>query len=387
VNPSLEEIVFSRYPNETRAEGVGGYWNSQSANYLAGDNATGDSNVVQQSQPVFSFDIEYAAPGAGAGLGNLTGVRCVTFVTLYEVTVTYIKNVQTIVAKLKRQTPLDAGVLLQTELFYNVTQISDPTLIVQDNFTLANNTTLQTVYSQSNIRAVKDGLVGALSGAISELGQSSINSLSYRIHRPSKFWIRCIYGHVAANTSTGRENQMVSNTIILGSPFAVRDRHMMKTDYYVSLDLSGPILEELMQNVMLSMLSLNQTTTNANVTMTTYRDAYELKNQLLLIGPYASTLAVGLAIMIAGFTALIKNGVSASGGPFLQVLCTTTGGEKETDLNRLAAQGSLGGDENMPKELKRLKVRFGILKHVKGDNGLAVAGFGTVQDTIPLQRT
>lgn len=59
-----------------------------------------------------------------------------------------------------------------------------------------------------------------------------------------------------------------------------------------------------------------------------------------------------------GLDALYKNGVSASSGGFLEILCTMRG---SPTLNGLAAKGSLGGDENILKELEKLQIMFGKL--------------------------
>jgi hypothetical protein len=54
--------------------------------------------------------------------------------------------------------------------------------------------------------------------------------------------------------------------------------------------------------------------------------------------------------------------VSAISGGFLQILMTTTG---RTTLEAVAAKSSLGGQENVSKELRDIEVRFGELVDVE----------------------
>jgi len=53
------------------------------------------------------------------------------------------------------------------------------------------------------------------------------------------------------------------------------------------------------------------------------------------------------------------NGVSAIDGGFLQILMTAATGQTEIEI--AASKGCLGGYENIPDELKHLRVRFGEL--------------------------
>lgn len=75
--------------------------------------------------------------------------------------------------------------------------------------------------------------------------------------------------------------------------------------------------------------------------------------------------------------ALVENGVAASSGGFLQLLCTTKG---SAVLDEMVREASLGGDENVSEELKGLVVRYGELRDRKGIR----AGFGVGSEARDL---
>lgn len=65
--------------------------------------------------------------------------------------------------------------------------------------------------------------------------------------------------------------------------------------------------------------------------------------------------------------ALRHNGVSAIDGGFLQILMTAATGN--TAIEQAARAGCLGGEENIPPELKSLEVRFGELCAIGTSSG------------------
>lgn len=75
--------------------------------------------------------------------------------------------------------------------------------------------------------------------------------------------------------------------------------------------------------------------------------------------PYGLCLLFSLPVVALGMLALRRNGVSAIDGGFVQILMTAATGE--TAVEKAARRGCMGGAENMPEELMRLKVRFGEL--------------------------
>lgn len=77
------------------------------------------------------------------------------------------------------------------------------------------------------------------------------------------------------------------------------------------------------------------------------------------------------------------NGVSAMDGGFMQIIMTSTG---SAVLDRAAAGGCLGGEENVPQELKNLKIRFGEIIDREEPGRIKRAGFGVEAEITPLNR-
>lgn len=75
--------------------------------------------------------------------------------------------------------------------------------------------------------------------------------------------------------------------------------------------------------------------------------------------------------------------MSATDGGFLQLLTTTRGSKV---IDKAAGRGCLGGDENIPDELKKIRVRFGELIHESSKSGSRLAGFGTEDEVVTLRR-
>jgi hypothetical protein len=110
-------------------------------------------------------------------------------------------------------------------------------------------------------------------------------------------------------------------------------------------------------------------------------NVYDFSRPLNLIIPYFLSLIITIPILFIGAFALRANGVAAIDGGFTQLLTTTTGSKA---LEKAAAVGCLGGEENVPEQLKELEVRFGELVSEKGV--VRRAGFGTREETRELVR-
>ncbi|KAJ6439250.1 hypothetical protein O9K51_08662 [Purpureocillium lavendulum] len=82
---------------------------------------------------------------------------------------------------------------------------------------------------------------------------------------------------------------------------------------------------------------------------------YAFSRPLNLILPYSISLLCSLPFIIIGFAAMHENGVPAIDGGFLQLLLTTRGSKT---LDALALGGSLGGERNIPEELKNVKLQL-----------------------------
>jgi hypothetical protein len=153
----------------------------------------------------------------------------------------------------------------------------------------------------------------------------------------------------------------------------------------LSFKITEDLLNSLLMNVTLSiMASYGLWNTTTNVTTMTPVNVYEFSRPMNLYFPYGVGLLLALVFIVLGALALRQNGVSATDGGFIQLITTTTGSSK---LNEAAAGGCLGGSENVPQQLKDLKIRFGETVDAGEGKGLVKrAGFGVEDEVRPLNR-
>jgi deoxyhypusine synthase len=118
------------------------------------------------------------------------------------------------------------------------------------------------------------------------------------------------------------------------------------------------LLNEALANLTISALSLNYWYDSINGMSTKQFNLYQFTHKINFFLPYGLPLLFAIPIIALGIMALYHNGVSAIDGGFLQLLVTTTG---RTELESHATKACLGGYENISRELKELKVRFGEL--------------------------
>lgn len=85
-------------------------------------------------------------------------------------------------------------------------------------------------------------------------------------------------------------------------------------------------------------------------------NVYRSQHHLTFFLPYGLCLVLTLPIVASGLISLRFNGVSAVDGDFLQFFMTAATGKTEIEV--AASRSSLGGYENISKELKKLKIRF-----------------------------
>ncbi|CZR65875.1 uncharacterized protein PAC_15775 [Phialocephala subalpina] len=146
------------------------------------------------------------------------------------------------------------------------------------------------------------------------------------------------------------------------------------------LVLTQDLLNRMLQNITLSLMNnFGIWTTDVNATQHTFRNVYSFSNKLNLLLPYFGSLLIALPLLAIGMLSFVENGVSATDGGFLQILTTTSASKT---LHRVAEGGSLGGEENVPKELKELKIMFGELNSSRGARR---AGFGTEDEVVPIE--
>jgi hypothetical protein len=112
-------------------------------------------------------------------------------------------------------------------------------------------------------------------------------------------------------------------------------------------------------NVTIGALSLNLWHGIVNGSVSRTYTVYRFDHRISFYLPCGLCLLFSLPIVVFGMLALRSNGVSAIDGGFVQILMTAATGN--TAVEQAARTSCFGGPENIPEELKKLKVRFGEL--------------------------
>ncbi|KAF9895119.1 hypothetical protein FE257_000021 [Aspergillus nanangensis] len=288
---------------------------------------------VNQSNPLFNFHLRWQqGEGKSASYQNLS---CIAYESSYALNITYSNGQQTVDSKVKALHPLNA-----TYIYWD--NAVDPNTLdpVIDATTVSDMGNLVVeAYTRANLAGIQDSLAVALEGYIDMF---------------------IMHSQETANTIINLSN-------LYSGP-------VTKPKF----DISTDSLQSLLQNITISMLTVKQTTVRTVVTKTINVNVYAFQHPVRLIVPYFLSLLLAAVFALAGGFALMRNGISANTGGVFQTLCTTAG---STRLRELAAKGSLGGRENIPEELKDLKVMFGVLK--QSEHG-RMAGLGTVDEVTPL---
>ena len=232
----------------------------------------------------------------------------------------------------------DLNVTYQNNVQNVITRVANGELVTYLN----GSDTDTTIVVNRNLLALKDGLINLLKGFF------------------------------------GDGENIRNNTIVDQSTLMTVDSH----GTVVQCDISPARMEELLQNVTISILSVSPSNVSTTILETNVANFYTFYRPINLLLPYSFSLAAALFFIFQGLLALKSNGVSASGG-FLQILTTTRASET---LNCVAEKSSLGGRENVTRELKEMQVLYGELPLKDGSTGVQRFGFGTPGEVIPLGR-
>ncbi|RDA91101.1 hypothetical protein CP533_6699, partial [Ophiocordyceps camponoti-saundersi (nom. inval.)] len=157
----------------------------------------------------------------------------------------------------------------------------------------------------------------------------------------------------------------------------------------VDLEINADILNSLLTNITISTLAeVGSWHARADLYEDAWVNSYSLSRPINIILPYSLALFCGLPLIVLGCVSLYRNGVSAIDGGLFQLLVTTRGSKS---IDRLAAQGCLGGEDNIPLELKEMVVQYGQLQSkVPLMNGgrvqeaARIVGFGPTDEVLPL---
>ncbi|KAM0429227.1 hypothetical protein ACHAPT_006441 [Fusarium lateritium] len=177
---------------------------------------------------------------------------------------------------------------------------------------------LHTNFTKSQAFAIRQGAISALQGQV------------------------ILSGEAGAWSFEGNASQ------ILGSPYIGLD-----DKYNPEFKISAGSIERFLQDVVISTLSLGTSTHDGDIEALVGTEIYVFNEKLQFYLPYGLCLFVAFVINAYGVWCWRRNG-STAGDSFLQFV-TTTGSDRT--LNGLAAKYP-GGDENVPKELRELKLQF-----------------------------
>ncbi|RAL13948.1 uncharacterized protein BO97DRAFT_387983 [Aspergillus homomorphus CBS 101889] len=301
--------------------------------YLASPDSSARTNSTQYT---FDFALRWKDSTTGEEYQNLT---CRAHEAVYTVHLNYTGGVQqaTVTA-----VTTDGGALNSSGLYDDFAIVPasyDRVSVINATTTGTTGQNVTELNRRANLAAVQDTLVLGLRGYID---------------------IFVLHSQPTANT-------LIALTSLYSGP--------AKQPVFT---LTPASLQSMLQNITLSLLTLNQTTTTTTVTKTITVNVYRFPHPARLITPYFVALAMALTFLGWGGHALVRNGISASTTGLFQTLCTTRGSER---LDDLAMRGCLGGRENVPDELRELKVMFG---EMRTKDGSRVAGLGAAEEVMPL---
>jgi hypothetical protein len=189
--------------------------------------------------------------------------------------------------------------------------------------------------------------------------------------------------HGANLKTPGEFDQLVNDTMVLQSSLAQEILQSGGLFEGLTLNISEASLNSMLYNITLSTISLGLWNTSTEVTMEDFVNTYSFAGprRYNLIFPYAVCLLISFGFVALGLYSLYGNSVEGSNG-FLQTIQTSRG---SAALNAAARGSSLGGPDNVPKELEDLQLVFGELIDADGKSGaVRRAGWGTRSEVRPL---
>lgn len=143
-----------------------------------------------------------------------------------------------------------------------------------------------------------------------------------------------------------------ANAIFQISPFYVNGA-------FEETYLNESLINEALANITIAAISVDLWQDFVKGNVSRVYSVYRFDRRLNFFLPYGLCLSLTIPIVALGLLALRHNGVSAKDGGFVQILMTAATGD--TAIEQAAKSGFMGGAENIPEGLKRLKVRFGEL--------------------------
>ena len=309
--------------------------------YLNGTNLTryafpiisGKSYTAKKSDAAaYELDLEFILQrvekvGQWRNWGNSTTLRCTAGYGKYVVHTTYINNGRALEIRKPEFVPISAG------------DVGDLTLNRTES-------------------AMDDPLQSAIWTDKGRDSYSRMNALSIAKALGSVF-----QGNVSI---FNMDLDVAGGTMILDSPLTDRNassNFLYEPNYHID----PSIMEEMLQNLTVSMISLGRWNTTTTVSQSNNKITYTFSKRVLLIVPYASTLVVSLVFVILGNIVLAKH-EAFEGKGFVDIVAATA---YSPAIRSATASGSAGTGY---KKLKNLRLRFGEL--VGPENANRQMGFG-----------
>lgn len=296
-------------------------------------------------------------------------ISCATLDTKYKAHVSYVNYIQTVTLEVLEEKPLNQSGSTGADLFYPVLRSmpSETGFQLRPEYGLTIDELYQ-YYHDVQLVSIRDTLTVPMTGSVGRYSTSN--------YKEKMGW----------NISPGN--------ILPGTPFAevvYRNGSGYEGDYSGSANkykrmcfrLSASLVEQLMQNVTISLLNTAMSNTSTQVTKTLWKPAYVFENPARLVAAYAGILGACLAFVLLGLRALWQNGTPAFTGGFLQIMCTTT--YSESIMNEIAREASISGTIGLPKDLLDLRVRYGSVP--RSGNAQRYTAFGTVEETEELLKS
>ncbi|CCD49076.1 hypothetical protein BofuT4_P029520.1 [Botrytis cinerea T4] len=207
----------------------------------------------------------------------LSSLSCTAWYADYTFEISYSNGVQSVVTQVNKTSVITSAVLSALSLSQK-----DNGSSFSDDHILSSGYALGQAYRDTNIYAILDSVTSALSGAVSGYGNEAL---------------------------------FVSNTMILESSMAqyTPSTHIYADGYTpadtlsATLKISPATMQNVLENVMISLLSIANAETSTSVQTTTYFTTYSFASRYKqLVLPYALALGLSLVLVVYAIYATIK---------------------------------------------------------------------------------
>ncbi|OLL26818.1 hypothetical protein NEOLI_001001 [Neolecta irregularis DAH-3] len=134
-------------------------------------------------------------------------------------------------------------------------------------------------------------------------------------------------------------------------------------------------LEQLLQNITISLISWNTESKVVPVTIESVAPTYSYTSWRLIL-PFTIAVSAAIACAAIGMRALLSNGVPSEIS-FRQIVATT----RNSSIDKVAIGACLGG-RLLPSGFRRTRIKYGAMR--EPGSGRRHAGFGLVREVEPL---